>query len=96
MNLRRIKSEPYLYIKFDNDKNIICILSVYANDILIAGKENEINNVKKSIKEKFNFKDIRDVEFIIGIKFEKVQNSYILHQSRYVKDILNKLNELTS
>jgi len=85
MNFRRIKSEPCLYVKFDNDKNIICILSVYVDDILIAGKENEINNVKKSIKEKFNIKDIGDVEFVIGIKFEKVQNGYILHQSRYFK-----------
>ena len=97
MNFRRIKSEPCLYVKFDNDKNIICILSVYVDDILIAGKENEINNVKKSIKEKFNIKDIGDVEFVIGIKFEKVKNGYILHQSRYVKDILNKykINKLT-
>jgi len=97
MNFRRIKSEPCLYVKFDNNKNIICILSVYVDDILIAGKENEINNVKESIKERFNIKDIGNVEFVIGIKFEKVQNGYVLHQSRYVKDILNKykINELT-
>jgi len=42
-------------------------LSVYVDDILIAGTLTEINSVKESIKRKFNIKDIGDVEFVIGI-----------------------------
>jgi len=67
-------------------------LSIYVDDILIAGTLAEINSVKESIKRKFNIKDIRDVEFVIGIKFNKIKDGYILHQSRYVNDILNKFS----
>jgi len=67
-------------------------LSVYVDDILIAGTSNEINIAKESIKQKFNIKDIGDIEFVIGIKFNKITDGYILHQSRYINDILNKFN----
>jgi len=88
----RLKSEPCVYKKINNKKEIICILSVYVDDILIAGTLAEINSVKESIKRKFNIKDIEDVEFVIGIKFNKIKDGYILHQSRYVNDILNKFS----
>jgi len=88
----RLKSEPCVYKKVNKKKEIICILSVYVDDILIAGTSNEINIVKESIKQKFNIKDIGDVEFVIGIKFNKIIDGYILHQSRYINDILNKLS----
>jgi len=88
----RLKSEPCVYKKINNKKEIICILSVYVDDILIAGTLAEINSVKESIKRKFNIKDIGDVEFVIGIKFNKIKDGYILHQSRYVNDILNKFS----
>ena len=58
--------------------------------MIISGTSNEINIVKESIKQKFNIKDIGDVEFVIGIKFNTIINGYILHQSRYINDILNK------
>eukprot|EP00833_Pecoramyces_ruminatium_P004151 jgi/Orpsp1_1/1178183/evm.model.c7180000064349.1 len=97
MGFKRVKSEPCVYIKSNNHGKINCILSVYVDDILIAGTNKEINTIKNAIKEKFNIKDIGNVEFVIGIKFMKIQNGYILHQIRYVNDILNKynINELT-
>jgi len=97
IGFNRIKSEPCVYIKLNNGKEIVCILSVYVDDILIAGTNQEINKVKQSIQRKFNIKDIGDVEFVIGIKFTKTLNGYILHQGRYINDILNKfdINNLT-
>ena len=65
-------------------------MSIYVDNILIAGISNEINIVKESIKQKFNIKDIGDIEFVIGIKFNKIIDGYFLHQSRYINDILNK------
>ena len=79
IGFNRIKSEPYVYIKLNKEKEIVCILSVYVNDILIAGTNQEINKVKQSIQRKFNIKDIGDVEFVIGIKFTKTLSAYILH-----------------
>ena len=49
----RLKSEPCVYKKINNNKKeIICILSVYVDDTLIAGTLAEINSVKASIKRK--------------------------------------------
>eukprot|EP00833_Pecoramyces_ruminatium_P015919 jgi/Orpsp1_1/1189951/evm.model.d7180000075711.1 len=97
MCFKRVKSEPCVYIKSNNHGKINCILSIYVYDILISGTNKDINTIKNAIEEKFNIKDIENVEFVIGIKFMKIQNGYILHQIRYVNDILNKynINELT-
>jgi len=92
IGFKRLKSEPCVYIKINKKKEIVCILSVYVDDILIAGTTEEINGVKESIKRKFNIKDIGNVEFVIGIKFNKIKDGYILHQGRYLNDILNKFN----
>ena len=97
LNFRRAKSEPCVYIKTDRNNKTICILSVYVDNILIARTDHEIKIVKDSIKRKFNIKDISNVEFVIGIKFNKIENGYILHQIRYINDILFKyeINKLT-
>jgi len=86
----------FILRQIGNNKTIY-ILSVYVDDILIAGTDHEIKIVKDSIKRKFNIKDIGNVEFVVGIKFNKIRNGYILHQIRYINDILFKyeINKLT-
>lgn len=61
-------------------------------DILISGKDNEIKTIKKQIKRKFNIKEMGEVNFVIGIKFERYKGGYFLHQKRYINDILRKYN----
>jgi len=61
-------------------------------DILITGKENEVNLTKLLLKQRFNITDIGPVDTIIGIKFEKTTNGYILHQRRYLENLLTKFN----
>ena len=87
---RRIISEPCLYLKENKYNNISSILAVYVDDILLAGKREEIKNTKNLIKEKFKIKDIGKVNFIIGIKFIKHKNGYFLNQFRYIEEILEK------
>ena len=90
MKFRRLKSEPCIYAKESQDKNITCILGVYVDDILILGYENEVRNIKILIKGIFNIKDIGEVDFVIGIKFEKCKEGYILHQKNYISTLLEK------
>jgi len=45
-----------MYTKLDENKEIVCILSVYVDDILIAGINKEIDTVKESIKREFNIR----------------------------------------
>jgi len=64
---------------------------VYVDNILISETNQEIKEKKKSIK-KFKIKDIGGVKFVMGKKFNKILNEYILYQTRYINDILNKFN----
>jgi len=81
-----------VYIKENKNKEIICILTVYVDDILIIGKKNEILDVKDQIKNIYKIKDIGEVDFVIGIKFEKQKNGYILHQKGYIKELIERYN----
>jgi len=57
-SFERLILEPYMFIKFDENKNIICIIGIYVDDILITGIEEEIERtvnlifLKKKKKEK--------------------------------------------
>jgi len=93
LKFRRLVSEPCIYVKENTKKEIICILTVYVDDILIIGKEKEISYVKNQIKENYNIKDIGEVDFVIGIKFDKTSDGYILHQRGYLKELLRKYNQ---
>jgi len=92
MKFRRLLREPCAYVKKNEQKDIVCILVVYVDDILLSGNGEEVIYVKKRIKSNFNFKDIGNINFLIGIKFEKCIDGYIIHQRGYIKEILNKYN----
>lgn len=92
MGLTRCKSEPCLYIKRNKNDKIISLLAVYVDDIIITGVENEILKIKNELKSKFKITDVGNVDFIIGIKFEKLKDGYLLHQKRYLDEILSKFN----
>jgi len=90
LNFKRLYSDPCIYKKVNNKNKIICLLAVYVDDIIIAGTNLEIKNTINLIKNEFKIKEIGDVDFVIGIKFNKYKDGYVLHQKRYIIDILNK------
>jgi len=59
----------------------------------LIGKDYETHKIKNQIKKYFEIKDVGDVDFIIGIKFQKYHNGYILHQKRYTLNILDKFKK---
>jgi len=83
-------SEPCIYIKKNNQNKLTCLLTVYVDGILLTGNENEINNTKNLLKKHFNITNIGNVNTIIGIRFEKEKDDYLLQQRRYVENILDK------
>jgi len=73
-----------------SQNKLTCILTVYVDDILLTGNEHEIKNTKNLLKKHFNITDVGNVNTIIGIKFEKEKDGYLLQQRRYVENILDK------
>jgi len=68
----------------------LCILGVYVDDILLTGKKEEIINTKSLLKEHFEITDIGPEDYILGIKFEKHNDGYLLHPEKYLNDILER------
>jgi len=68
----------YEKIKYDN---IICEVTVYVGDTLIDGKRiiMDIIIIISQIKNKFYLNDLGNVDFIIGIKFIKCEDGYIIY-----------------
>ena len=92
IGFKRLRSEPCLYVKFNKRKEITCILAVYVDDILITGIEEEIIKTRKFMKEKFQITDVGKANYIIGVKFEKYKDGYLLHQKKYTNDVLKRFN----
>jgi len=67
MNFRRLVSEPYIYVKYHETKEIICIITVYIDNILIIGKNRDVLFVNNQIKEKYKIKDIGEVNFFFKL-----------------------------
>jgi len=83
LNFKRFLSDPCVYIKKDENNNIKCLLTVYVDDIIVAGTSEEVNKTKSLIKEKFEATDVGEVDYIIGIKFVKYKDGYFIHQKKY-------------
>jgi len=80
---QRLICDPWVYKKEDQNKNIM-----YPSSIRwwypITGVEKEITKTKQLINKFFEIKDIEDADFIIGIKFQKHNNGFLLQQKYYI------------
>jgi len=92
IGFKRLRSEPCIYIKMNNRNKIICLLTVYVDDILLTGNEYEVHRTKHLLKNYFNITDIGPVNTIIGVKFIKEKDGYLLQQRKYLENILKKLD----
>ena len=87
----RGSSTPKPY-DFDRD-HMFCILAVYVDDITIAARsEQALAFAKKAISNAFATKDLGEAKKIIGIELQKVPNGLILHQSQYLREVLERFS----
>ena len=64
---------------------------IYVDDIIIIGSDSKgIEEVVKDLNTTFALKDLRDLNFFLGIQVLRNQNSILLSQSKYVQDLLAK------
>ena len=75
-----------MYIKRSNKYFII--LSLYADDILIAGNDKKLIDVtKKWLSSNFEIKDMREANYVLGVKILKDNSKRLLglSQETYIK-----------
>jgi hypothetical protein len=78
-----------LYVKETNHGIVIII--IYVDDLIITGDNDEdIFNLKKLLKQKFEMKDLGELHYFLGIEIIQSPKGIWLLQRQYV---LNKLSE---
>ncbi|CAL0331319.1 unnamed protein product [Lupinus luteus] len=83
------ESDKCIYYKSEND--IYTILCLYVDDLLIFGSNiNVVNNVKSSLCNNFDMKDLGETDVIIGIKITRSKEGIFLDQSHYMEKIVKK------
>ena len=86
-------ADKCIYMKFTKDYGVIVCL--YVDDMLIFGTNMlGINETKKFMISKFKMKYLKVVDTILGIKVTKHEKGFILSQSHYIENILNKFQYL--
>ena len=83
------ESDPCIYVKVkDGD---IFIAAVWVDDIILAGKtDEEISNVKASIAERFQVKDMGELKYILGQQVIQKNGKVWIGQPTYTENILKK------
>jgi hypothetical protein len=68
------------------------IISVYVDNLNIIGHAKNINEAHNHIKKEFEMKDLGITKLCLDLQIEHLQTGILVHQSAYVKKVLNKYN----
>lgn len=85
------QAEPCIYT-LSTGRDIV-IIAIYVDDLITAYSNEKIwKNIKKTLTETFEMKDIGKLSYCLGIKFETKENEITMTQSEYTKAILRRYN----
>lgn len=81
----------YLLDKGHINKNIYLVL--YVDDLVIACANMEtMTNFKQYLMKQFSMVDLKEINFFLGIKINRSEDTITLDQSAYLKTVLTKFN----
>jgi hypothetical protein len=69
-----------------------CIISAYVDDLNIIDHTNDIDEALNHLKKEFEMKNLGKTKFYLGLQIEHLQTRILIHQSAYVKKVLEKFN----
>ena len=93
IHFKRLYGESCLYYREDDDDKTICIISLYVDDILIAGSSLAIvQRVKNQLNSNYDMKDLGVVAHILGCEVKHDVNTGVsyLTQYQYTKKAIEK------
>jgi len=94
IHFKRLVGEACLYYREEDVDHTICIISLYVDDILIAGNTLAIvqNRLKNQLDNQYDMKDLGVVRHILGCELKHELHSGIpyLTQYQYTKKVVEK------
>ncbi|GAU36409.1 hypothetical protein TSUD_38770 [Trifolium subterraneum] len=87
--------EHGLYVKHNASSLEVLIVCLYVDDLLITGSNNsDIAKFKRTMDSEFDMTDMGKLSYFLGLQFDETAQGILLHQKKYVKEILLKFNML--
>jgi histone deacetylase 1/2 len=66
---------------------------VYVNNIIVTSSSQQaIYTLVRDLNKHFAIKDLRDLDFFLGIEVKKIQDGLVLTKEKYASDLLVKLS----
>ena len=86
----RRKSDPNMYIKFD-EKGHVVLISLYVDDLIITRNlEKLISGIKKQMSQVFEMKNLGELHYCLGLEVWKNVGQTFVSQGKYVREVLKK------
>ena len=85
---RRSNNEPTLYIKANQQGNIL-ILCLYVDDMIYTGNM-LLDEFKEAMKCEFEMTDLGLMKYFLGIEVEQKHDGIFISQQKYATDVLKK------
>ena len=85
------KSDSSLFIL--TGTNHIIFLLIYVDDIIVTGNNHQfLETFIKQLNVAFSLKDLRNIQYFLGIEVHRNNSGMYLRKTKYIKDILKKFN----
>lgn len=89
---RKCTVEHGVYIKVISNSDVL-LLCLYVDDLVITGSnETEIEKLKLNLKSEFEMSDLGELAYFLGIEFLQTKKGVVMHQKKYVSEILKRFN----
>ena len=84
-------SDTCVYTKLANESIIIVI--IWVDDVLIACNDlHVLDDFKNNLSQKFRMKDLGELSWFLGIKFDQTDNCITMNQSKNISKMLHRFN----
>ena len=87
--------EHGVYVK-ENTEGDLIIICLYVDDLIVTGSNiKDIQQFKKTMEAEFEMTDLGRLSYFLGMEFTYVAAGMIMHQKKYVGDILKRFNMIS-
>lgn len=92
LGFRRSTEDPNIYVS----TLVQCILLLYVDDILLAGPQGPVSQIKQDLMKLYRMKDLGKVSLFLGMQIERDSHRIRIHQKRYIDKLLERFNMSSS